>query len=134
MKKKIKAQTVGEALLRLMRERGIEYLFANAGTDFAPIIEAYAHLGQDGQNVPRPITVPHENVAVAAAMGYYLLSGKTQAVMVHVKCRFCERTVLYVQCHARQCAAVIHVRSHALDRVRRQGHPGRLRALAAGDV
>lgn len=84
MKKQFDVQSVGEALLRLMRERGIEYLFANAGTDFAPIIEAYAHLGQNDQNVPKPITVPHENVAVAAAMGYYLLSGKTQAVMVHV--------------------------------------------------
>lgn len=84
MKKKFEVQSVGEALLRLLRERGIEYLFANAGTDFAPIIEAYAQLGADREKVPEPITVPHENVAVAAAMGYYLLSGKMQAVMVHV--------------------------------------------------
>ena len=30
------------------------------------------------------MTVPHENVAMAMAMGYYLKSGKPQAVMVHV--------------------------------------------------
>lgn len=83
-KKTIEVESVGEALLRLMAERGIDYFFANAGTDFAPIIEAYARVGETGDRVPKPITVPHENVAVAAAMGYYLLSGKTQAVMVHV--------------------------------------------------
>ena len=123
MKKKFNVQSVGEALLRLMRERGIEYLFANAGTDFAPIIEAYARLGQNGRKVPKPITVPHENVAVAAAMGYYLLSGKTQAVMVSRKCGVCKRVVLYVQCHAWQCTGFIHVRPYTLDRVRPEGYP-----------
>ena len=82
--KKIAVENVGEALLRLLAERGIDYLFANAGTDFAPIIEGYARLGKTGEDVPLPVTVPHENVAVAAAMGFFLLSGKTQAVMVHV--------------------------------------------------
>ena len=82
--KTLDAQNVGEAFLLLLAERGIEYLFANAGTDFAPIIEAYARSAVTGASVPKPVTVPHENVAVAAAMGYYLMSGRTQAVMVHV--------------------------------------------------
>lgn len=78
------AKSVGEALLLLLAERGVDYLFANAGTDFAPIIEAYARSGVTGAAMPKPVTVPHENVAVGAAMGYYLMSGRTQAVMVHV--------------------------------------------------
>lgn len=32
--------SVAEAYLTLLADRGIEYLFANAGTDFAPIVEA----------------------------------------------------------------------------------------------
>jgi len=34
--------TVSDAYLTLMADRGVEYLFANAGTDFAPMIEALA--------------------------------------------------------------------------------------------
>jgi acetolactate synthase-1/2/3 large subunit len=41
-RKEIAAGSVAEAYLALLAERGVEYLFANAGTDFAPIIEAYA--------------------------------------------------------------------------------------------
>jgi acetolactate synthase-1/2/3 large subunit len=37
-----------------------------------------------GASTPKPVTVPHENVAVAMALGYYLMTGKPQAVMVHV--------------------------------------------------
>ena len=32
-----------EAYIARLGERGIEYVFANAGTDFAPIVEALAH-------------------------------------------------------------------------------------------
>jgi hypothetical protein len=31
--------SVAEAYLTLLAERGVEYLFANSGTDFAPLIE-----------------------------------------------------------------------------------------------
>lgn len=64
--------------------RGIRYVFANAGTDFAPIIEALVQAKEAGRPVPEFITVPHENVAVSMAHGYYRISGKPAAVMVHV--------------------------------------------------
>jgi acetolactate synthase I/II/III large subunit len=80
----IESGTVAEAYLTLLADRGIDYLFANAGTDFAPLIEAYAKLDSTGGRTPKPVTVPHENVAVAMALGYYLKTGKPQAVMVHV--------------------------------------------------
>ena len=76
--------TVAEAYLRLLKLRGIDYLFANAGTDFAPIIEAFASAEDATEAMPIPVLVPHENVAVAMAMGHALVSGKPQAVMVHV--------------------------------------------------
>ncbi|MDE2476498.1 MAG: thiamine pyrophosphate-requiring protein [Alphaproteobacteria bacterium] len=82
--KTIASGTVADAYLALLAERGIEYLFANAGTDFAPIIEAYAKAQVFGTRVPKPVTVPHENVAINMAQGYYLKTGRPQAVMVHV--------------------------------------------------
>jgi acetolactate synthase-1/2/3 large subunit len=76
--------TIADAYLAIMADRGVDYLFANAGTDFAPLIEAYAKAEANSTRVPKPVTVPHENVAISMAMGYYLKSGKPQLVMVHV--------------------------------------------------
>ena len=71
-----------EAYIARLGERGIEYVFANAGTDFAPIVEALSQ--SKGAKAPRFIVVPHENVAMAMAHGYYRIAGKPAAVMVHV--------------------------------------------------
>jgi acetolactate synthase-1/2/3 large subunit len=84
MAKRVAIENTAEAYLELLAARGIEYLFANAGTDFAPLIEAYAKRGAQGQLLPRPITVPHEVPAVAMAHGYAMVTGRAQAVMVHV--------------------------------------------------
>ncbi|MGE3538529.1 MAG: thiamine pyrophosphate-requiring protein [Candidatus Tectimicrobiota bacterium] len=83
-RKTVDVETTGQAYLELLRERGIEYFFANAGTDFAPLIDGFARFAEQGKTHPRPITVPHENAAVAMAHGYYLVTGKPQVVMVHV--------------------------------------------------
>ena len=76
-------ELTAEVYLAQLGRRGVEYVFANAGTDFAPIIEA---LSRRTGNVryPRFITVPHENVAMSMAYGYYRASGKMAGVMVHV--------------------------------------------------
>src|SRR5579871_7061 len=73
-----------ESFLSRLADRGVEYLLANAGTDFAPIIEALSRNPGSNRKYPRVITVPHENVAVAMAHGYYRVSGKPAMVMVHV--------------------------------------------------
>jgi len=78
------AETVGHAFLELLAMRGIEYFFANAGTDFASIVEAFAHRKAEGKERPIPMVVPHEIPLVGMAQGYYLVSGKPQAAMVHV--------------------------------------------------
>jgi acetolactate synthase-1/2/3 large subunit len=77
-------QSAAETYLQALYDRGIEYVFANAGTDFAPVIEAMVTAAEQGRKIPRFFTVPHENVAVAMAHGYYLVSGKMAAAMVHV--------------------------------------------------
>lgn len=76
-----KTMTAAEALLEALSDGGIDYLFANAGTDFPPVIEA---LAQMGKTAPMALTIPHESVAVAMAHGAWLASGRVQAVMVHV--------------------------------------------------
>ena len=77
-------EMTAEAYLARLGDRGIDYVFANAGTDFAPIVEAISRHGGNGAKYPRFITVPHENVAMAMAHGYYRTCGKPAAVMVHV--------------------------------------------------
>jgi len=84
MAQKNQPETVAEAFLARLKALGIDYLFANAGTDFAPLIEALARGQAVGIAMPEPVVVPHETAAVAMAHGYYLLTGKPQAVMVHV--------------------------------------------------
>ncbi len=78
-------ETVAEAYLAHLKARGIQHLFLNAGTDFAPLVEAYARLhGGNGPALPQPIVAAHENVAIGMAHGAYLMTGAPQAVMVHV--------------------------------------------------
>ena len=63
---------------------GVEYLFANLGTDHASLIEAYARLKRDKRPHPKVVICPHENVAVHMAGGYAAITGRGQAVLVHV--------------------------------------------------
>jgi acetolactate synthase-1/2/3 large subunit len=80
----LRAETTAEAYLELLRDRGIEYFLGNAGTDFAPLVEAFTRLEETGRPAPRPLVVPHEFVAVSMGHGYYLGSGRPLVVMVHV--------------------------------------------------
>src|SRR5690606_1214589 len=84
MNDSVKREATAEALLRSLQARGIDHVLANAGTDFAPIIEGLVARGGGREAVLRFITVPHENLAVAMAHGYYQASGRPAAVMVHV--------------------------------------------------
>lgn len=81
--KRLRTATVADAYIALLADRGIDYIFANAGSDFTPIIEALAKAQSLGTPAPKPLAVPHENVAMAIAMGNTMVSGKPQLVMVH---------------------------------------------------
>ena len=73
-----------EAFLQALSEHGVDYLFANPGTDFPPIVEAYSRARRSNAKVPTPLVIPHENLAVAMAHGAYAMTGRPQAVMLHV--------------------------------------------------
>ena len=76
--------TVSDAYMALLADRGIDYWFANAGTDFAPVVETLAKAQMLETKVPKAVTCPHENTAMHMAIGYFLVTGRPQAVMVHV--------------------------------------------------
>ncbi|WP_260924437.1 thiamine pyrophosphate-binding protein [Novosphingobium sp. 9] len=78
------SQSSAMLVLRQLQAEGIDYFFANGGTDFPPIAEAYALARNEGIDVPRPMVIPHENLAVAMAHGVYMTTGRMQAVMLHV--------------------------------------------------
>ncbi len=77
-------KTAARLFLDSLGAGGVDYVFANAGTDFAPILEALLEYENDQAAAPEFIICPHENLAVAMAHGYFLASGRAQGVMVHV--------------------------------------------------
>jgi len=77
-------RSAAEGFLRVLANRGVDYFFANPGTDFASICEALARAGVEGYTVPRTVLVPHENIGVGMAYGVTMVTGRAQAVMVHV--------------------------------------------------
>src|ERR1700730_15936058 len=78
------ARTGAEAILQLLFACGIDYVFLNPGTDTAPIQEALVALAADGERVPTLVPCLFENVAMAAAHGFFLVTRKPQLVVVHV--------------------------------------------------
>jgi acetolactate synthase-1/2/3 large subunit len=78
------ARNGAEALIQLLVAHGVEYLFLCPGTDTAPVQEAIVALGRDGQTVPTIVPGLYENVALAAAHGYFYVTRRPQAVLVHV--------------------------------------------------
>ena len=77
-------ETAADAWIGLLSMRGVDYLFANGGTDFAPVVEAYAKGQKLGWRLPEIVIVPHENMGIAMAHGYAMVTGRPQAMMVHV--------------------------------------------------
>lgn len=78
-----KTVTAGAALLSRLKAVGVDYIFANSGTDFPPIIEGLSEAAATGMPLPEALTIPHEHAAMGMAHGYYLATGRAQAVMAH---------------------------------------------------
>src|SRR5258707_1598485 len=83
-RKELAVDNVAEAYVALLAERGVEYLFANAGTDFAPLVEAFAKAARIGTPVPQAGPATHETLGFWMAHGYAMVSRRVPAVMVHV--------------------------------------------------
>src|SRR5687767_4258557 len=79
----VPVESTADAYLEMLVARGIDYFFGNGGTDFGPIAEAYAKRMAMEQPVPKTVTVPHEITGTAMAMGYAMITGRPQVMMVH---------------------------------------------------
>ena len=75
--------TAAGAILARLKAVGVDYIFANSGTDFPPIIEGLAEATAKNVPLPTAIVIPHESAAMGMAFGYFLATGRAQAVMVH---------------------------------------------------
>ncbi len=73
-------------MLEALRDAGVEYIFANFGSDHPAIIEALAQYRASGEPLAKVITCPNEMVAMSAAHGFAQSTGRAQAVFVHVEC------------------------------------------------
>ncbi|KRQ14499.1 thiamine pyrophosphate-requiring protein [Bradyrhizobium manausense] len=70
--------------LEALVDLGVDYIFANLGTDHVSLIEEIARWDKEGRRHPEVILCPHEVVAVHMAAGYAFATGRGQAVFVHV--------------------------------------------------
>ncbi|MDQ2090509.1 thiamine pyrophosphate-requiring protein [Marimonas arenosa] len=75
--------TAGGAIFGKLKALGVDFVFANSGTDFPPIIEGLIAAQRAGVDLPEPITVPHEHVALGMAHGAWQVTGRAQAVILH---------------------------------------------------
>src|ERR1041384_7562621 len=78
--------TTSSAFLDALSAAGVSYVFANFGSDHPGLVEAFAAAAATGRTVPTLITCPAEFVALTAAQGHAQVSGRAQAVIVHVEC------------------------------------------------
>ncbi len=80
--------TTSTAILEALHEAGMQFVFANLGSDHSGFLEALAEARASGRRdaFPALITCPNEMVALSAAHGFAQVSGRAQAVLVHVEC------------------------------------------------
>lgn len=78
--------TASTAFLEALTEAGVACMFVNFGSDHPALVEAIAEARANGRTIPAVITCPNEMVALSAAQGYAQVTGRAQAVIVHVEC------------------------------------------------
>ncbi|KAF8439209.1 thiamine pyrophosphate enzyme, N-terminal TPP binding domain-containing protein [Terfezia claveryi] len=77
--------TASFAFFEMLAEAGVTYCFVNLGSDHPSILEALVKGRRESTpNFPKIITCPNEMVALSCADGVARVTGKPQAVIVHV--------------------------------------------------
>ncbi|MBA7643061.1 Benzoylformate decarboxylase [subsurface metagenome] len=71
------------ALIEVMNANGVEHVFFNPGIDNVPVLETISKYNAEGKKSPRSILCLDEFVAMTAAHGHYMASGRPQVVSVH---------------------------------------------------
>jgi acetolactate synthase-1/2/3 large subunit len=79
-----RASDGGEAFVKILANTNTNYVFFNPGSDYYPVLEHFSKFELQGRKHPNPILCLSEQLALAMAHGYSMLSKKAQVVMVHV--------------------------------------------------
>ncbi len=73
----------GEAILEAFRQLDIDYVIASPGSEWGSVWEAFARQEREKTEGPRYLNCAHETLAVDLAIGYSVMTGRMQAVMLH---------------------------------------------------
>ena len=69
--------------VEMLNRLGVDYVLSSPGSEFIPIWEHLARYNSEGKK-PIYINLRHEGTALSMAKGYYMVTGKPQALMTHV--------------------------------------------------
>jgi acetolactate synthase I/II/III large subunit len=78
------AEEWSDALVASMKLGGVEHIFFVSGAEIAFYQESVAKAQVRGWAAPKLITVPHEGVALNAALGCTMISGQPSVTAAHV--------------------------------------------------
>ena len=73
----------GEAILQGIRDLDIEYVISSPGSDWGSLWEALGRQKVTGAPGPTYLSCGHETLAVDLAVGYTMMTGRMQAVVLH---------------------------------------------------
>ncbi len=73
----------GEAILEAFRQLDIDYVIASPGSEWGSVWEAFARQDREKTEGPKYLNCAHETLAVDLAIGYSVMTGRMQAVMLH---------------------------------------------------
>ena len=130
----IQVDSLAEAYLALLKDRGVDYLFGNAGTDFASVIEALSK--SDHRRHECADTDDGAARKPRGLHGAWLFPRHRQASGGNGprQCGDRQRDLRHHQRRARERTDHLHFRTDAADRDRRAGRAVDLYPLGPGDV
>ncbi len=74
-----------EAFIDVLNANGVEHIFFNPGGEMGPLLTTISKFRIEGKPTPQLILCLDESVALTAAHGHYMISGRPQVVMVHAE-------------------------------------------------
>ena len=73
------------AFVEMLNANRVQHIFFNPGIDTVPVQAALIGMQRSGKTTPSLIMCLDESVAMTAAQGHYMVSGRPQVVMVHAE-------------------------------------------------
>ncbi len=74
-----------EAFVEILNANRVQHIFFNPGIDTVPVQAALIRMEKAGRRTPGLVMCLDESVAMTAAQGHYMVSGRPQVVMVHAE-------------------------------------------------